>query len=81
MYESFLKELSNKTNPTQTLLFPLKLEFDKEELRQLKTIKNSLMHLGFEFKAFKGNSIEISGVHPLLNKANTDKLFKDFLNF
>lgn len=81
LYESFLKELSNKTNPTQTLLFPLKLEFDKEELRQLKTIKNSLMHLGFEFKAFKGNSIEISGVHPLLNKANTDKLFKDFLSF
>ena len=81
LYESFLKELSNKINPTQTLLFPLKLEFDKEELRQLKTIKNSLMHLGFEFKAFKGNFIEISGVHPLLNKANTDKLFKDFLSF
>ena len=49
LYENFLKELSNKTNPIQTLLFPIKLDFNSEEIRMLKLIEAPLVHLGFKF--------------------------------
>ena len=32
LYENFLKELSNKINPIQTLLFPIKLDFNVKKL-------------------------------------------------
>ena len=81
LYEGFLKDLSNKTNPSQTLLFPIKLEFDNEEIRQLKTIENSLTHLGFKFSLFNSESIEVSGINPYLNQGYLKNLFQDFLAY
>lgn len=81
LYEGFLKDLSNKTNPSQTLLFPIKLEFDTEEIRQLKTIESSLTHLGFKFSLFNSESIEVSGINPYLNQGHVKNLFQDFLAY
>ncbi|MFL2637565.1 MAG: DNA mismatch repair endonuclease MutL [Flavobacteriaceae bacterium] len=81
LYEGFLKDLSNKTNPSQTLLFPIKLEFDIEEIRQLKTIESSLTHLGFKFSLFNSESIEVSGINPYLNQGHVKSLFQDFLAY
>ena len=81
LYEGFLKDLSKKTNPSQTLLFPIKLEFDNEEIRQLKTIENSLTHLGFKFSLFNSESIEVSGINPYLNQGYLKNLFQDFLAY
>ena len=81
LYEGFLKDLSNKTNPSQTLLFPIKLEFDKEEIRQLKTIESSLTHLGFKFSLFNSEYIEVSGINPYLNQGHVKNLFLDFLAY
>ena len=79
LYENFLKELSNKTNPIQTLLFPIKLDFNSEEIRMLKLIEAPLVHLGFKFNSFGEEGIEISGIHPFLNESYTHELFQDFL--
>ena len=79
LYENFLKELSNKTNPIQTLLFPIKLDFNSEEIRMLKLIEAPLVHLGFKFNLFGEEGIEISGIHPFLNESYTHELFQDFL--
>jgi DNA mismatch repair protein MutL len=79
LYENFLKELSNKVNPIQTLLFPIKLDFNSEEIRMLKLIEAPLIHLGFKFNSFEPENIEISGIHPFLNQNNVDELFQDFL--
>ena len=81
LYEGFLKDLSNKTNPSQTLLFPIKLEFDIEEIRQLKTIESSLTHLGFKFSLFNSESIEVSGINPYLSQGHVKSLFQDFLAY
>ena len=81
LYEGFLKDLSNKTNPSQTLLFPIKLEFDNEEIRQLKTIESSLTHLGFKFSLFNSESIEVSGINTYLNQGHVKNLFQDFLAY
>jgi DNA mismatch repair protein MutL len=79
LYENFLKELSNKVNPIQTLLFPIKLDFNSEEIRMLKLIEAPLIHLGFKFNSFEPENIEISGIHPFLNQNNVNELFQDFL--
>ena len=79
LYENFLKELSNKTNPIQTLLFPIKLDFNSEEIRMLKLLEAPLVHLGFKFNNFGSDNIEISGIHPFLNQKNINELFQDFL--
>tara|TARA_B100000768_G_scaffold33034_1_gene31594 strand:+ start:4604 stop:6379 length:1776 start_codon:yes stop_codon:yes gene_type:complete len=79
LYENFLKELSNKVNPIQTLLFPIKLDFNSEEIRMLKLIEAPLIHLGFKFNSFEPENIEISGIHPILNQNNVNELFQDFL--
>ena len=79
LYENFLKELSNKINPIQTLLFPIKLDFNVEEIRMLKLLEAPLVHLGFKFNAFGPDNIEISGTHPFLNQNNVNGLFQDFL--
>ena len=79
LYENFLRELSNKVNPIQTLLFPIKLDFNSEEIRMLKLIEAPLIHLGFKFNSFEPENIEISGIHPFLNQNNVNELFQDFL--
>ena len=68
-----LKDLSNKTNPVQTLLFPIKLDFNSEEIRMLNLLEAPLVHLGFKFNNFGSDNIEISGIHPFLNQK---KLFQ-----
>ena len=35
--------------------------------------------MGFKFNAFSSENIEISGIHPFLNKKNINELFQDFL--
>ena len=47
LYENFLKELSNKVNPIQTLLFPITLDFNSEEIRMLKLDRGSVDSFGF----------------------------------
>ena len=79
LYENFLKELSNKVNPIQTLLFPIKLDFNSEEIRMLKMIEAPLIHLGFKFNSFGEEVIEISGIHPFLNQSHILELFQEFL--
>ena len=79
LYENFLKELSNKVNPIQTLLFPIKLDFNSEEIRMLKLIEAPLIHLGFKFNSFGEEVIEISGIHPFLNQSHILELFQEFL--
>lgn len=79
LYENFLKDLSNKINPVQTLLFPIKLDFNSEEIRMLKLLEAPLVHLGFKFNNFGSDNIEISGIHPFLNQKNINDLFQDFL--
>ena len=79
LYENFLKELSNKVNPIQTLLFPITLDFNSEEIRMLKLIEAPLIHLGFKFNSFGDEGIEISGIHPFLDQSHILELFQEFL--
>ena len=78
-YERFLKEISGNNNFSQKLLFPIKLDYDKSELRVLSSIKNQLIHLGFSFLKFNENELEIDGIHPSFNHDLINLLFEELI--
>ena len=43
---------NNKKNVSQTLLFPVVLNLDTSEFKVLKTLRETLQHLGFIFDKF-----------------------------
>ena len=80
LYENFLKDLSNENSPSQKLIFPIKLDFNSKEINLLADIKESLLHLGFNFKVFNDNEIEVSSVHPTFSNKNINEVFQEFIN-
>jgi DNA mismatch repair protein MutL len=80
LYERFLSELSFSDNSTQILIFPIKLDFNSEEIRMLELVKNSLIHLGFKFVKFDSKGVEISGIHPFFSENEVNVLFKELIN-
>ena len=79
LYERILREMNNKTNVSQTLLFPISLSFDSVEYEVLIKLKETLEHLGFIFKKFSNKKIEILGIHPVLNHNDIDGFFKELI--
>lgn len=80
LYEKFLKELSQDNNLSQTLIFPLKLDLNSEEIRLLKSLKKSLIHLGFNFNKFNKNEIEVSAIHPVFLEDQIDEIFRELID-
>ncbi len=78
-YERFLKEISNNNNFSQKLMFPIRLDYNKSELRILSSVKDQLIHLGFSFSVFDINKLELDGVHPSFDHDLIDLLFEELL--
>ncbi|MRH99096.1 DNA mismatch repair endonuclease MutL [Kriegella sp. EG-1] len=62
LYERFLKYGTSQESVSQQLLFPLKLNFSRNELKDLLEIKEDLNALGFAFGEMDEETIEIKGV-------------------
>ena len=80
LYERFLSELSFSNNSTQILIFPIKLDFNSEEIRMLELVKNSLIHLGFKFVKFDSKGVKISGIHPFFSENQINALFQELID-
>ena len=62
LYESILKNITVKEAISQQLLFPLRLNFTRQDIEILKSIQEQLEHTGFGFSAFEEDIIEINGI-------------------
>ena len=80
LYEKFLKELSFANNSSQGLIFPIKLDLNSEEIRLLRSVKKSLIHLGFNFSKFNINEIEVSAIHPIFSEDQIDMIFRELID-
>ncbi len=65
LYEKFLMEISEGNNSSQTLIFPIKIDLNSQEIRLLSDMRKSLVNLGFSFNKFDENQIEVSAIHPV----------------
>ena len=79
LYERILSEMNNKTNVSQTLLFPVKLSFSESDFSILIKLKKALSHLGFIFEKFSDNEIEVSGIHPVFKHDGLEEFFNELI--
>ena len=79
LYERILSEMNNKTNVSQTLLFPVKFSFSESDFSILIKLKKALSHLGFIFENFSNNEIEVSGIHPVFKHDGLEKFFNELI--
>ena len=71
--------MNNKSNVSQTLLFPLKFNFSQTDFNILFKLKETLSHLGFIFEKFTKNEIEVSGIHPVFKHDGLDLFFNEMI--
>ena len=79
LYERFLQFFSSETNSSQTLIFPLKLDFNSDEIEILQNLKKPLIHLGFKFKKFDKNNIELSSINSMFNQNEIADIFVNLI--
>ena len=79
LYERILSEMNNKTNVSQTLLFPVKFSFSESDFSILIKLKKALSHLGFIFEKFSDNEIEVSGIHPVFKHDGLEEFFNELI--
>ncbi len=79
LYERILTEMNNKKNVSQTLLFPVKFTFSRNNFDILHKLKDTLIHLGFIFEKFSNKEIEVKGIHPIFNHNNLEDFFHELI--
>src|SRR5680860_74286 len=84
LYEELLKSITLSPAVSQQLLFPLILQFNQQEIKLLKRIKDSLEQTGFVFSDIKSDSVEIIGVPTTVSESEVEilleRLLADFEN-
>ena len=73
-YEKYKKQMANPTHDTISMLFPINLEYPKEEFLIIKNNLDFIRNLGIEIEEF-GNSSFIIKSHPTWFKEGLEELF------
>ena len=84
LYEDLLKSITVKAAISQQLLFPLILQYSKQETAMLRELKDSLEQTGFVFARIENHEVEIKGIPNLISESEVsillDQLLSDFEN-
>lgn len=80
LYEELLKNITVTAAVSQQLLFPLKLQFNQQEVSFLKENQESLENTGFIFSEFTEDSVEISGIPTLISESEVAMLLEQLLS-
>ncbi|MBW2961152.1 DNA mismatch repair endonuclease MutL [Mesonia aestuariivivens] len=84
LYEDLLKSITVTAAISQQLLFPLILQFSKQETAMLIELKEALEQTGFVFARIESHEVEIKGIPNLISESEVsimlDQLLSDFEN-
>ena len=80
LYEKFLKNITVKEAVSQQLLFPLSLSFSKADIVILKEIKESLTTIGFIFGTMDGDTVQVTGVPPLVTESEVSMVLDQLVS-
>ena len=82
LFEKFLSEITVKEGVSQQLLFPLELNFNKQELVILQEIQESLTNIGFAFESLETETVKVTGVPLIVPESGIgtvlDRLISDY---
>ncbi len=80
LYEELLKNITVSAAVSQQLLFPLRLQFNPQEVEMLKEIKESLEQTGFIFAEIGKDEVEITGIPTLIPESEVEILLEQLLS-
>ena len=79
LYDKFLDEEGMKQGVSQQLLFPLQLEFTKQEIGQLKEFYTDLSILGFVMVFDTSEQVTVSGIPNIMAETSIGMVLAELL--
>ncbi|WP_353169071.1 DNA mismatch repair endonuclease MutL [Flavobacterium sp.] len=79
LYEQFLTNITIHQASSQQLLFPLELQFSREEMMCLKEIQPNLEGIGFAFEKMGLDELVISGLPGQISDTNVTEILHDLI--
>jgi DNA mismatch repair protein MutL len=79
LYEQFLTNITIHQASSQQLLFPLEIQFSREEMLYLKEIQPNLEGIGFAFEKMGFDALIISGLPAQISNTNVTEILHDLI--
>jgi DNA mismatch repair protein MutL len=79
LYEQFLTNITIHQASSQQLLFPLELQFSREEMMYLKEIQPNLEGIGFAFEKMGFDELVISGLPAQISDTTVTEILHDLI--
>ncbi len=79
LYEQFLTNITVHQASSQQLLFPLEIQFSRDEMLYLKEIQPNLEGIGFAFEKMGLDVLIISGLPAQISESNITEILHDLI--
>ncbi|WP_396158441.1 DNA mismatch repair endonuclease MutL [Flavobacterium sp.] len=79
LYEQFLTNITIHQASSQQLLFPLEIQFSRDEMLYLKEIQPNLEGIGFAFEKMGLDVLIISGLPAQISESNVTEILQDLI--
>jgi DNA mismatch repair protein MutL len=79
LYEQYLRNITVKQALSQQLLFPLQLNYSKEDVMLLSQLKESLEYTGFAFESFQDDTIKITGIPMNVSESEVGMILEQMI--
>ncbi|MGY5351326.1 DNA mismatch repair endonuclease MutL [Wenyingzhuangia sp. IMCC45533] len=79
LYENFLENITVKEASSQQLLFPISINYSKQEIHILKNIKEELESTGFMFDEIKGDNVIVTGIPTTISESQISMVFEQLI--
>lgn len=79
LYEQFLTNITIHQASSQQLLFPLEIQFSRDDMLYLKEIQPNLEGIGFAFEKMGLDVLIISGLPAQISESNVTEILQDLI--
>lgn len=80
LYENYLNRFNQNYNPSQQLLFPIRLYYSAYELEMLSQLQDYLEKIGINITEFSEDKIVVSGIPVGMNESEVSMVIDDLLS-
>ncbi len=79
LYENFLENITVKEASSQQLLFPIRIDYSKQEVFVLKNIKEELESTGFLFDEIQDEYVVVTGIPTTISESQISMVFEQLI--
>ncbi len=80
LYEKYLENITVKEAMSQQLLFPIEINFNKEDINLIEQIKQDLESTGFLFESINSETVIIKGIPTTVNESQITAILEQLLD-